>query len=74
MRYLSVLYSLLGSKSEIDCRGKILFIEDLDEYLYHSHRNDDKFEAIIALKIKGLIGYGMTDMHDKLNSCKMQWK
>ena len=32
---LSILYSLMGSNSQIDTRGKILFIEDLDEYLYH---------------------------------------
>ena len=31
---LSVLYSIIGSKSEVDYKGKILFIEDLDEYLY----------------------------------------
>jgi muramoyltetrapeptide carboxypeptidase len=29
---LSILYSLLGSTSAIDCTDKILFIEDLDEY------------------------------------------
>jgi muramoyltetrapeptide carboxypeptidase len=32
---LSVIYSLLGSASDIDTTGKILFLEDLDEYLYH---------------------------------------
>jgi muramoyltetrapeptide carboxypeptidase len=35
---LSILYSLLGSASAIDCTNKILFIEDLDEYLYHIDR------------------------------------
>jgi muramoyltetrapeptide carboxypeptidase len=35
---LSILYSLLGSTSAIDCTNKILFIEDLDEYLYHIDR------------------------------------
>jgi muramoyltetrapeptide carboxypeptidase len=35
---LSILYSLLGSPSAIDCKDKILFIEDLDEYLYHIDR------------------------------------
>jgi muramoyltetrapeptide carboxypeptidase len=33
---LSILYSLLGSTSAIDCTDKILFIED--EYLYHIDR------------------------------------
>ena len=35
---LSILYSLMGSKSQIDCKGKNLFLEDLDEYLYHVDR------------------------------------
>lgn len=35
---LSVLYSLLGSRSDISTEKKILFIEDLDEYLYHIDR------------------------------------
>ena len=32
---LSILYSLCGSPSAINTDEKILFIEDLDEYLYH---------------------------------------
>jgi muramoyltetrapeptide carboxypeptidase len=62
---LSILYSLLGSKSNINIDGKILFIEDLDEYLYHIDR------MMLALKrngcfenLKGLIVGGMTQMHD----------
>lgn len=62
---LSILYSLLGSKSAINTNGKILFIEDLDEYLYHIDR------MLIALKrnglfqnLKGLIVGGLTQMHD----------
>lgn len=62
---LSILYSLLGSKSSIDTKGKILFIEDLDEYLYHIDRmlynlkRNGYFEGI-----QGLLVGGMTDMHD----------
>mgnify|MGYP001328998936 CR=1 FL=1 len=44
---LSILYSLLGSNSDIDTEGKILLIEDLDEYLYHIDR------MIINLKRNG---------------------
>ena len=62
---LSVLYSLLGSNSFPRLNGKILFIEDLDEYLYHIDR------MMIGLKragifddISGLIVGGMTDMND----------
>ena len=32
---LSVLYSICGSRSALKTDGKILFLEDLDEYLYH---------------------------------------
>lgn len=35
---LSLLYSLLESVSSIDTDGKILFIEDVDENIYHIHR------------------------------------
>ena len=35
---LSIIYSLLGSPSDINTNGKILFLEDLDEYLYHVDR------------------------------------
>jgi muramoyltetrapeptide carboxypeptidase len=62
---LSILYSLLGSNSSVKTDGKILFIEDLDEYLYHIDR------MLMNLKrngyfdnLKGLIVGGMTKMHD----------
>ncbi len=35
---LSLLYSLLESPSSISTDGKILFIEDVDENIYHIHR------------------------------------
>jgi muramoyltetrapeptide carboxypeptidase len=35
---LSILYSLRGTPYDIDTTGKILFIEDLGEYLYHLDR------------------------------------
>jgi muramoyltetrapeptide carboxypeptidase len=62
---LSVLYSLVGTSSFPDMNGKILFLEDLDEYLYHIDR------MIVNLKrngvfdnLAGLIIGGMTDMND----------
>lgn len=35
---LTVLHTLLGSKTSIDTRDKILFIEDIGEYKYHIDR------------------------------------
>jgi len=35
---LSLLYALSGSVSDIDTANKILFIEEVDEYLYHIDR------------------------------------
>ena len=62
---LSILYSLLGSQSAIDTTGKILFIEDLDEYLYHIDRMmmNLKRNGIFG-NLKGLIIGGMSDMND----------
>jgi muramoyltetrapeptide carboxypeptidase len=35
---LSILYSITGTKSGFNTFGKILFLEDIDEYLYHIDR------------------------------------
>jgi len=62
---LSILYSLLGSNSDINTDGKILFMEDLDEYLYHIDRmminmkRNGKFN-----NLKGMIIGGMSKMND----------
>ncbi len=62
---LSILYSLIGSSSFPDTKGCILFLEDLDEYLYHVDR------MILSLKragvfnsIAALVVGGMTKMND----------
>ena len=62
---LSIIYSLLGSRSDIDTTGKILLIEDLTEYLYHVDR------IMIALKrtgklknLAGLMVGSFTKMQD----------
>lgn len=62
---LSVLYSQRGTPSDLDVKGKILFIEDLDEYLYHIDRMMMNFNRAGWFDdIAGLIVGGMTDMND----------
>ena len=62
---LSVLYSLCGSASEMNTAGKILFIEDLDEMLYHVDRMMMNLKRSGYLKnLKALVIGGMTEMKD----------
>ena len=60
---LTLLHSLLGSKSSINTEGKILFIEDLGEYLYHIDRMLQSLKrAGYFDKCKGLIIGDFTDL------------
>jgi muramoyltetrapeptide carboxypeptidase len=64
---LSVLYSLNGTGFFPDVRGKILFIEDIDEYLYHIDRMMLNMLMSGNLnKIKGLVVGGFTGIKDNL--------
>ena len=62
---LSVLCGMLGSNSFPETDGRILFIEEVDEYIYHVER------MMYALKraghlahLKALLIGGLTDIHD----------
>ena len=62
---LSVLYSMLGSDLFPETDGKILFIEDLDEYLYHIDRMMMGLKRAGKLaNLKALLVGAFTDMHD----------
>lgn len=62
---LSVLYSLLGSDSFPKAEYPVLFLEDLDEYLYHIDRMMMALKRTGFLKnLSGLVVGALTDMHD----------
>ena len=62
---LSILYSLTNTNSDINTNGKILFIEDLDEYLYHIDRMMMNLRRSGKLEgLAGLVVGAMTKMHD----------
>lgn len=62
---ISLLNTIIGTASDVDCTGKILFLEEIDEYLYHIDR------LLVQLKRAGklahlaglIVGY-MTGMRD----------
>ncbi|MCX6234979.1 MAG: LD-carboxypeptidase [Bacteroidetes bacterium] len=62
---LSLLCSLVGTPSDIDTSGKILLIEDLDEYLYHIDRMMMNLKRSGKLeRLAGLIVGSMNDIKD----------
>ncbi|HET6242925.1 MAG: LD-carboxypeptidase [Bacteroidetes bacterium] len=62
---LSILYSLSGTCSQAITNGKILLLEDLDEYLYHLDRMMINLKRTGMLEnLSGLIVGGMNDMKD----------
>lgn len=62
---LSIVYSLNGTSIMPEMKGSILFLEDLDEYLYHLDRMmmNLKLSGVLD-SISGLIIGGMSDMND----------
>ena len=62
---LSVIYSQLGSSTQLNTEGKILFLEDVDEMLYHVDRMFTALKRAGMFKnIHGLILGGFTQMRD----------
>lgn len=62
---LSIISSLQGTRFETDTNGKILFLEDIDEFLYHTDRMMHQLKLSGKLdKLSGVIIGDFTDMKD----------
>lgn len=62
---LSVLYGMIGSDTFPELEGKIFFIEEVDEYIYHIDRMMHALKRAGKLaRLKGLIIGGLTQIHD----------
>jgi len=62
---LSIIASLLGTKYELKTEGKILFLEDIDEYLYHIDRLIQQLKLAGKLdKLAGLVIGDFTSIKD----------
>jgi len=59
---LSIISSLQGTKFELQTEGKILFLEDIDEFLYHTDRM--LYQLKLSGKLNNLAGLVLGDFTD----------
>ena len=67
---LSLIHSLIGTPAEPETRGRILFIEEVGEYLYHLDRMMTSLR--LADKLKGLSAI-ITGGFSKMEETKDPW-
>jgi muramoyltetrapeptide carboxypeptidase len=64
---LSLLHTVIGTRSDPDTRGRVLFLEDIGEYLYHLDRMLVHLNRSGKLAgLAGLIVGHMTDIKDNI--------
>ncbi len=62
---LSIIHHNIGTQTDVDFSNKVLFIEDIDEYLYHIDRIMNQLDRAQKLKnLAGIIVGHFTDMKD----------
>ncbi len=65
---LSVLHAMTGTESDISWKNKILFIEEVDEYVYHLERMLYHFSRMGRMKgLSGIIVGHLTSIKDNAN-------
>lgn len=71
---LALIYSMLGTTYDIDTKGKILFIEDVGEYLYNIDRMMYSLKLAGKLsELKGLVIGQFNDLKDNTDPFGMDY-